>query len=84
MTAPCRSLAPLSPGWSKRQKDLPSALWGPGQVPLPQFPCCAMERTITHTPTLPWEKVAGAVAGSGQAGHKVPAELGGRSGWALG
>lgn len=28
MTAPCHSVAPLSPEWSKRQKDLPSTFWG--------------------------------------------------------
>lgn len=50
MTASCRSLPPLSPGWSKRQ-DLPSALWGPRQGPLLQFRYCAMGRkTITAPP----------------------------------
>lgn len=76
MTAPCRSVAPLSPGWSKRQKDLPSAFWGPyTRAPASVSLLCNGEKdhNIPTPPPcgMPWEEVTGAVASSGQAGDKV-------------
>lgn len=58
--------------WVEREAEGPS-LYSP--EPLPQFPCSAIGRkTIASPPS--WEKMAGAVSGSGHEGNKVIAVFG--------